>query len=279
MKVTAYGATDLGMRRPVNEDSFRLCPAVQLFLVADGMGGHAAGHVASRMAVNEVAEFIESHLLGGTDDRDDDSDYTQILVEALQAANQYIITATHHRKDLRGMGTTLVVVLIRGRKLYAASVGDSRLYLIRQEEVKLLTTDHSWVNMQVQLGNMTSEESRLHPMRNVITRALGTQLQVEVDTLVQLLEAGDCLVMCTDGLSNMLSDKEIALSVLHHETDLKQAVEELIQRANMRGGDDNITTVVLKIQDDIESNEHYAQDTEVMFIRPIKPGKNSTEQD
>ena len=279
MRVTAYGASDLGMRRPINEDSFRLCPALQLYMVADGMGGHAAGDVASRLAVNEVSEYVASQLTVESTDVEADTDYTRILIDALQNANQNIIKTTHNRKDLRGMGTTLVVVLIRDRKLFAASVGDSRLYLIRQNEVKLLTTDHSWVNMQVQLGNMTSEESKLHPMRNVITRALGTQLQVEVDTLVHVLEQGDSLVLCTDGLSNMLSDREIASSVLTHEDDLKMAVEELIQRANMRGGDDNITTVILKVQEDIESTEHYTQDTEVMFIRPIKPGKNLPEQE
>ena len=279
MKVTAYGASDLGMRRPINEDSFRLCPAIQLFLVADGMGGHAAGDVASRMAVSEVSEFISSRLELDKVEIEESADYAKILSEALQNANQTIIKATHNRKDLRGMGTTLVVVLIHGKKLYAASVGDSRLYLIRENEVKLLTTDHSWVNMQVQLGNMTSEESRLHPMRNVITRALGTQIQVEVDTLEYLIEAGDYLVLCTDGLSNMLSDKEIAASIIHHEHDLKEAVEELIKRANLRGGDDNITTVLLNINEDVESDVHYSQDTEVMFIRPIKPGKTQSEQD
>ncbi|MCD4653370.1 Stp1/IreP family PP2C-type Ser/Thr phosphatase [bacterium] len=273
MRIAAYGASDLGMRRPINEDSFRLCPGIQLYLVADGMGGHAAGDVASLMAVNEVAEHIEQALLGEYSKNGDPPDYQNILRKAIESANQKIIQATHNRKDLRGMGTTVVTTLIRGNQLYAASVGDSRLYLIRNNQTRLLTTDHSWVNMQVRLGNMTIEESRLHPMRNVITRALGTQRQVEVDTFVYTIEDNDHLILCTDGLSNMLSEEETAVITVEHNYDLKQAVECLIQKANERGGDDNITAVVIRIYKDSGAPEHYSQDTEVMFIRPIKPQK------
>lgn len=279
MRIAAYGASDLGMRRPINEDSFRLCPGIQLYLVADGMGGHAAGDVASLMAVNEVAEYVEQALMGEYSKDEETPDYEDVLRLAIQNANRKIIQATHNRKDLRGMGTTVVTVLIRGNRLFAASVGDSRIYLIRDNEVRMLTTDHSWVNMQVRLGNMTSEESKLHPMRNVITRALGTQREVEVDTFIDDLKDNDHIVMCTDGLSNMLGDEEIARITLRHDTDLKQTVEELIQRANNRGGDDNITAVVLRSYLDNATPEHYSQDTEVMFIRPIKPQKSDTDQD
>ena len=279
MRIAAYGASDLGMRRSINEDSFRLCPGIQLYLVADGMGGHAAGDVASLMAVNEVAEEVENALLGEYSRNGDPPNYEEILQNAIENANKKIIQATHNRKDLRGMGTTVVSALIRGNHLYAASVGDSRLYLVRDNQVRLLTTDHSWVNMQVRLGNMTSEESRLHPMRNVITRALGTQRQVEVDTFVYKLQDNDHLILCTDGLSNMLKDEELAQITLRHETDLKLAVEELIQKANSRGGDDNITAVVIRTYEDNSVPEHYSQDTEVMFIRPIKPQKPENERD
>lgn len=279
MRIAAFGASDLGMRRTINEDSFRLCPGIQLYLVADGMGGHAAGDVASLMAVNEVAEHVEHALLGEYSKDTDPPDYEDTLKEAIENANKKIIQATHNRKDLRGMGTTIVTALIRDNTLYAASVGDSRLYLIRDNDVRLLTTDHSWVNMQVRLGNMTSEESRVHPMRNVITRALGTQRQVEVDTLVYNLQDNDHLILCTDGLSNMLSDGEIMDITHEYETDLKLAVEDLIQKANSRGGDDNITAVAIRTYQDVNTSEHYSQDTEVMFIRPIKPQKHETDQE
>lgn len=277
MKILAYGASDLGMRRHINEDSFRLCPNIRLYMVADGMGGHAAGDVASSLAVNLVADFINDHIrnTGETDD----TDYAVVLANALDHANNRIIHETHEKKALRGMGTTLVVVLFRNDRLYVASVGDSRLYLIRGSEIGLLTTDHSWVNMQVQLGNITSEESKLHPMRNVITRALGTQNQVEVDTLEHSVENNDYLILCTDGLSNMLNDREIALTVLQHNNDVKTAVEELIRRANLRGGDDNITVVLLKFIPEHNSNEHYSQDTEVLFIRPLRPGQHPSASD
>ncbi|MBN1297517.1 Stp1/IreP family PP2C-type Ser/Thr phosphatase [bacterium] len=273
MRIAAYGASDLGLRRPINEDSFRLCPGIQLYLVADGMGGHAAGDVASLMAVNEVAEYVEQALIGEYSKNAGPPDYETVLRKAVQEANKKIIHATHNRKDLRGMGTTVVAVLIRGNRLFAGSVGDSRIYLVRESEIRLLTTDHSWVNMQVRLGNMTSEESKLHPMRNVITRALGTQRDVEVDTFIDVLQDNDHIVMCTDGLSNMLRDEEIARITLDNDTDLKQSVEDLIQKANSRGGDDNITAVVLRSYLDASMPDHYSQDTEVMFIRPIKPHK------
>jgi PPM family protein phosphatase len=277
MKILAYGASDLGMRRHINEDSFRLCPAISLYMVADGMGGHAAGDVASSMAVNLVADFINGHIRKTGEL--DDTDFSVVLANALEHANERIIQETHEKKALRGMGTTLVVVLFQNDRLFIASVGDSRLYLIRGSEIGLLTTDHSWVNMQVQLGNITSEESKLHPMRNVITRALGTQSQVEVDTLEHPIENNDYLILCTDGLSNMLNDREIALTVLQHNNDVKTAVEELIRRANLRGGDDNITVVLLKFVPEHHSNEHYSQDTEVLFIRPLRPGQHPPASD
>jgi PPM family protein phosphatase len=270
MKILAYGATDRGMKREINEDSFRICPEMRLYLVADGMGGHAAGDVASTMAVNSIADYMFDLI--NQDTHDESPDYSKILVEALQYANNQIIRETHHKNSLRGMGTTLVAVLNRDDMLYIASVGDSRLYLIRDGNIGLLTNDHSWVNMQVQLGHITSEESKQHPMRNVITRALGTQKKVDVDIRERSVETNDYLVLCTDGLSNMLTDKEIASTVLQYNNDLGSAADELIKTSNTRGGDDNITVVLLKFLNNNCNHEFYSQDTEVMCIRPIRPG-------
>ena len=271
MKILAYGASDLGMKRQVNEDSFRICPKSRVYMVADGMGGHAAGDIASNMAVNLVADYLHGHL--NTAKQNEKSHFLNVLTEALEHANRQIIFETHQKKTLRGMGTTLVVAIYHSDRLFIASVGDSRLYLIRNKEIGLLTTDHSWVNMQLQLGNITSEESRSHPMRNVITRALGTQIDVEADILEYPIQTNDYLILCTDGLSNMLNDNEIADTVLQNNNDVKMAVEELVRKANSQGGDDNITVIVLKFVPEHHSNEHYSQDTEVIFIRPLSPGK------
>ncbi len=275
MKIIAYGSSDRGMKRQINEDSFRICPEIRLYLVADGMGGHAAGDVASSMAVNCVSDYIFDAINQCKQSKI--SDYSALLLKALQYANSQIIKETHHKKSLRGMGTTLVAVLNRNNMLYIASVGDSRLYLIRNGEPGLLTSDHSWVNMQVQLGNITSEESKLHPMRNVITRALGTQKKVDVDTLERSVEVNDYIVLCTDGLSNMVADKDIASVVVQYNNDLRSAADELIHMANMRGGDDNITVVLLKFVTNHHNHDFYSQDTEVMCIRPIRPGKKPEE--
>ncbi|MGB3975560.1 MAG: Stp1/IreP family PP2C-type Ser/Thr phosphatase [bacterium] len=271
MKVLAYGASDLGMKRQINEDSFRICPKSRVYMVADGMGGHAAGDIASSMAVNLVAEYLHGHMNAAK--QNEKSHFLDILAGALDHANRQIIFETHQKQALRGMGTTLVVVIYHGGRLFVANVGDSRVYLIRNNKIGLLTTDHSWVNMQMQLGNMTTEESRLHPMRNVITRALGTQNDVEADILEYPIQQNDYLILCTDGLTNMLGDKEIAETVLQCNNDVKTAVEELVRKANASGGDDNITVIVLKFLPEHNSNEFYSQDTEVMLIRPLSPGK------
>ncbi|MBN1550294.1 Stp1/IreP family PP2C-type Ser/Thr phosphatase [bacterium] len=271
MKIIAHGATDLGRKRSVNEDNYRICPKLKLFLVADGMGGHIAGEIASRLAVDIVAEAIQ-HELAQTENNDyRDLHPGQLLEKTVQLANRKILETASKRRELEGMGTTIVAAIIRGRTLHIASVGDSRVYRIRDKEGQLLTFDHSWVNMQVRLGNMTVEEARYHPMRNVITRALGTQRQVEVDIMAHLIRQNDTILLCTDGLSNVVQIDEIAQIVTLSGDDIEKATEGLIQLANDRGGDDNITAVILKFQsvdseeiDDYDLDEETDQDTEII---------------
>ncbi len=270
MKFLVYGATDLGQRRSINEDTYKFCPKLKLFLVADGMGGHIAGEIASRLAVDIITEYIQTeidkvkigeieHLFPG-----------RLLDRAIQTANSKILETANRRRELEGMGTTIVAVMVNGSTLHLASVGDSRIYRIRNGDGQLLTSDHSWVNMQVRLGNMTAEEARYHPMRNVITRALGTQRRVDVDIRAHRIREGDTVLLCTDGLSNFLEIDEIARMVTKYGTDIETCTEELIRLVNKLGGDDNITALLVHFlafeQDDIvpSTEDEGDQDTEII---------------
>jgi PPM family protein phosphatase len=272
MKVLAHGATDLGRKRTINEDNYKLCPKINLYLVADGMGGHIAGEIASRLAVDIVTEVVQYEMNKNPKSNVTESHPGQLLEKSIQLANSKILETANKRRELEGMGTTIVCVFVRGNTLHLASVGDSRIYRIRNGEGQLLTSDHSWVNMQVRLGNMTAEEARYHPMRNVITRALGTQRKVEVDVMAHLIRQGDTILLCTDGLSNFLQTDEIAQIVSQYGNDLETCTENLIQLANDLGGDDNITAVLIHFQtinteeaeDQSIFDEDCDQDTEII---------------
>jgi len=265
MKVTAFGATDVGRKRKVNEDNLKICDEFDLYLVADGMGGHIAGDIASKLAVSIIAESVEYELKRC---ETDDSYYIhpgQILEKSIHLANRKILETTKLRTDLEGMGTTIVAAMIRKNTLHIASVGDSRIYRVRDGEGFLLTTDHSWVNMQIRLGNMTVEESRYHPMRNVITRALGTQKHVEVDVMAHLIRPDDAILLCSDGLTNLVMDPEIVTIVDEDKNGLENCAKHLIDLANARGGDDNITVVLLHFEGKAEP-ESFDSDTAIRSI-------------
>ncbi len=248
MKTTTFGATDIGRKRKVNEDNFKICEELDLYLVADGMGGHIAGDIASKLAVSIVAESVQHEIKRC---EEDDSYYMhpgQILEKSIHLANHKILETTKLRTDLEGMGTTIVAAMIRKNTLHIASVGDSRIYRVRDGEGFLLTTDHSWVNMQIRLGNMTVEESRYHPMRNVITRALGTQKHVEVDVMAHLIRPGDTIMLCSDGLTNLVMDPELVFIISENKEDIEKGASQMIDLANERGGDDNITVLLLHFE-------------------------------
>jgi protein phosphatase len=239
MKSHAFGKTDIGLRREANQDHFVVDDALGLYAVADGMGGHAAGEVASQIAIEALSEVVRSNGVPETTD-----DAERSLTRALREGNRRIFESVLEREDWRGMGTTIVALLEVGEHALIGHVGDSRAYLLRDGRLERLTEDHSWVSEQVRLGLLTSEEAARHPMRNIVTRALGNREDVEVEVRAQTLRPGDVILLCSDGLNSMLFDDEILEALRSHARDPRAACEDLIDRANARGGEDNVTVIV-----------------------------------
>jgi serine/threonine protein phosphatase PrpC len=243
--LTVAQRTDVGRKRQHNEDSVAyIIPKDQellthkgaLFIVADGMGGHAAGEVASEIAVDTVCTLYY---------QDPDTDVPTSLTRAIHYANAAIYQRATENEEHCGMGTTCVVAVLRGSTAFIANVGDSRGYLVRKGQVRQITQDHSWVAEQVRLGQMSEEEAHCHSMRNIITRSLGPFPEVEVDIFVEPVEEGDALVLCSDGLCGMVSDKEITSIVENFGP--QESVYRLIECANEQGGVDNITAIVARV--------------------------------
>src|SRR5262245_23578441 len=213
LQIRATGITDVGRKRRMNEDSFVLADGLGLYVVADGMGGHAAGEVASRLAVDSISRHMSSELPGDdtvpsqatTRSLDDDLPApARRVLGAIRRANQEITRSVRENQTNRGMGTTVVLAYIQGHRAYIGSVGDSRAYLVRGDRIVQLTDDHTFVNEQVRAGTLTVSEARRHPARNILTRAVGSQEEVEADIVEQDLEAGDLLLLCSDGLTTLL---------------------------------------------------------------------------
>ena len=233
-----FSKTDIGMVREVNQDyvfttETPIGNLPNLLVVADGMGGHRAGEYASRLAV----EVLKQELEGSTKD-----DPEAMMRNAITRANERVLEAARQDAKLSGMGTTLVVATVIERTLYFANVGDSRLYLIN-DDIKQLSKDHSLVQEMVRLGGINQEEAKYHPDKNIITRAIGAKDEVEIDFYEYRLKKGDMLLICTDGLSNMVEDEEI-LHIVKCSRDVVEAVEQLIERAKDHGGNDNIGVIV-----------------------------------
>lgn len=249
MKITASGTTHVGLRREANEDHFLVDPERGLFAVADGMGGHAAGEVASRLAIETLATALSPGMAP-----EEAIPREQILTDGFQAANRRIGEEIRVREDLRGMGTTLVAAHYLGDHLVVAHVGDSRAYLIRKSKIVRLTRDHSWVNDQVQLGILSEEEAQRHPFRNVITRALGSNGPMPVDTVTITPEDGDEVLLCSDGLNGMVSDQVILERTVTEGDNLEAATRSLVDAANQAGGEDNITVVLLRFTREMDQS-------------------------
>jgi protein phosphatase len=250
MELSAHGATHVGRQRQHNEDAFLVESTAKLFLVADGMGGHAAGEIASRIAVDSISEFIlHTKEDDGTWPHAYDEHYTRTtnrLMAALRMANQRVLEAMKKDARLRGMGTTVVACMADDEKMSVAHVGDSRAYLIRNGQLSRITNDHSWVFEQVQAGMLTEAEAEKHPLRNVITRALGGALQVTPDASEISAQPGDVFLLCSDGLTGMVPENEILRVVTANASDLPKACQQLIDAANERGGLDNVTAVLVR---------------------------------
>jgi serine/threonine protein phosphatase PrpC len=252
----AAGLTDVGQEREHNEDAFGLMREFNLFLVADGMGGHRAGDVASQMAIDAVFEFFkmtEKEDITWPFHFDPNLPFAvNRLVTALQVANNKIFRGSLESNEHQGMGTTAVGIYFidDNEKCHIAHVGDSRCYRLRGDELKLLTVDHSLINDYLKAAPDLSEEQLAELPRNVITRALGMQDAVTVDIQTESVDVGDCFLLCSDGLNGMLSDDEIREAVLRHRDDLDTAVSTLIALANERGGEDNITAILAEIAEE-----------------------------
>ena len=236
-----YSATDVGQKRKMNQDyvfasSDPIGNLPNLFVVADGMGGHNAGDYASSHAVRILVDEIR-----------EDAEYNPVKVSrhAIEAANTEIRNRAQEDENLRGMGTTMVVATIVDQYAYVANVGDSRLYVI-QDGIHQITRDHSLVQEMVRMGEITAEEARNHPDKNIITRALGAEKTVDVDFFDMRLEPGSTILMCSDGLSNMVEDKKMEEIILNSDEDITWKGNTLIQEANNNGGKDNIAIILIE---------------------------------
>jgi serine/threonine protein phosphatase PrpC len=250
MEVKAEGLTHVGRQRQHNEDAFLVEKEAGLFLVADGMGGHAAGEIASRIAVDSITEFIlHTKEDDGTWPHAYDEHFsrtTNRLMAAVRMANTRVLEAMRKDARLRGMGTTVVACLAEADTISVAHVGDSRAYMIRDNALSRITNDHSWVFEQVQAGMLSEAEAEKHPLRNVITRALGGALQVTPDASEIATKPGDVFLLCSDGLTGMVPETEILRLVTSSNGDMAKACQQLIDAANERGGLDNVTAVLVK---------------------------------
>ncbi len=251
MQVDVAGRTDVGRVRGNNEDSFKLVPELNLFVLSDGMGGEAHGEVASSMAV----EGIVAHCLEGVYNKDlplagnaqpDLTPRTNRLISAIRLANKQIYEAAQRDPNQKGMGATVVSIWLDGHRLCVAHVGDSRAYLMRGTDLQQITDDHSLVAEQVRRGILTKEQAAQSKMQSVLLRALGIDEEVEVDASEHLLMDGDSILLCSDGLDRMVLDEEIAATLLTSHS-AQDAAQRLIQMALENGGEDNVTVVLLRV--------------------------------
>ncbi len=251
-EIEAWGATDVGLKRRLNEDVYSLDHEAGVYLVADGMGGHAAGEVASRVASDEIVRNFRNDRQGSDETWPEhwDPDHSAMankIVDAIVAGHHRVTTVMNNDAELKGMGTTVVVAAhhFGDNKVIICHVGDSRAYRYRDGVLQLLTRDHSWVHEQVAAGFLTEDAARTHPLKNVVTQALGGSSEPSVDVLETLIEDGDLYLLCSDGLNSMLTDDEIT-SLLEQGGSLEEVCKRLIDAANARGGNDNISVVLLK---------------------------------
>jgi len=247
MRVTSCGITDVGMKRQNNEDNYLINDDLRLFVVADGMGGHAGGEYASQIAVTTVEEVLSNiqDERGGEPGADEEVVLQEKLRYAIRLAGKRIYERAQENSDFHGMGTTALVLVLREQSGYIAHVGDSRCYHFRNGDVAQVTEDHSWVNEQIKAGLISKENARTHKLRNIITRSLGYFDEVDIDTQVTGLVEGDAFLLCSDGLSNLVDEQELRAIVTGHP--VQDAARRLVELANNRGGDDNITVVIARV--------------------------------
>jgi len=238
--IKTFSLTDVGKKRKLNQDyvftsEIPVGQLPNLFLVADGMGGHNAGDYASKYTVEIIVDEIN---------RSKEESVIAVLEHAIRSANAHIRKKANEVEDFNGMGTTVVAATINEDRLCVANVGDSRLYVINSE-IKQITRDHSLVEEMVRMGGLAREQARSHPDKNIITRAIGAQDDVDVDFFQVTLEKGDMILMCSDGLTNMIEDEDIRM-ILQGQRDIVEKAETLVKTANNNGGRDNIAVILIE---------------------------------
>lgn len=241
--IKAYAKSDIGKVREINQDYFYISnslDSIQLYILADGMGGYNGGEIASKLAVQTAKNYIENNFKDIEKDKDS---IIQLLGSSMEYANMVVYEKSKESPELQGMGTTLEICLIYNNKVYIGHIGDSRIYRIRKEFIRKLTQDHSYVQKLVKEGTITKEEAAHHPQKNMLMKALGCNAFAEPDVMVKGFLKDDILIMCSDGLTNMV-DQETIYKLA--SKNIEQAPKDLVELANNNGGYDNITVIVIK---------------------------------
>ena len=241
--ITIGVKSDIGIKRDNNQDSFYVSENkdILLYLVADGMGGHKAGKYASTMA----RDIIQDNFNKDEIDLSHGKNIPKWIKTSIEEANTKIYLKSIENEEFKGMGTTVTMAYIYRNKIYLGHVGDSRAYLIRDKEITQITEDHSYVNQLLKTGSITKKEAKSHPKRNMITRAVGSSSIIEIDLIVKEWVQGDILILCSDGLTNMVKDTQI-LKAFRDEDNLQESCDKLVKIANGNGGIDNITVIAIK---------------------------------
>lgn len=236
--------TDVGIVRDNNQDAYYVSSNKDypLFIIADGMGGHKAGEIASEMAIEIISKNLSNHLISSSVADEDIKDRIQ---DSISEANNKIYKKSMEDEKYSGMGTTVTLAFIADDKIFIGHVGDSRAYLLRNSILSQITEDHSLVEELIRNGSISKEEARYHPQRNIITRAVGTSMAIKADVIVESICKNDILLLCTDGLTNMVDDNQIKDFLINSE-DIQKSCEELVKLSNNKGGFDNITVLAVK---------------------------------
>ena len=241
--IKAYAKSDKGKVREINQDYFYISNSldeIQLYILADGMGGYNGGEIASSLAVQTAKNYIENNFKDIEKDRDS---IIQLLGSSMEYANMVVYEKSKENPELQGMGTTLEICLIYNNKVYIGQVGDSRIYRIRKQFIRKLTQDHSYVQKLVKEGTITNEQAAHHPQKNMLMKALGCNAFVEPDVMVKGFLKDDILIICSDGLTNLVNQDTLYEMA---SKNIEQATKDLVQLANDRGGYDNVTVVIIK---------------------------------
>ena len=241
--IKAYAKSDIGMVREINQDSFYISNSldeIQLYMLADGMGGYKGGEVASSLAIQSAKSYIENNFKDIEKDKDS---IIQLIGSAMEYANMVVYEKAKEKEDLKIMGTTLEICLIYNNRAFIGHVGDSRIYRIRKDFMRKLTQDHSYVQKLVKDGTITQEEAAHHPQKNMLMKALGCNAFVEPDVMVKGFLKDDIIIMNSDGLTNLVTQEQLFKEA---KKDIEQAPKELVNLANEKGGYDNITVIVIK---------------------------------